>query len=318
MRPMTKADIPAWNRLLADIEEVERSGEHYNEADLAEEMDNPDIELGKDMVAAFDGEQMVGYFSVYPRAAGAQCHKIMLEGAVHPQWRGQGVGTRLARAMMDRAEQVHAEQHPDVPVGYALSGRSSDHEQADLLAGLGLRPERWTFLMRAKLDEVAVPPPLPDGFLLKRYETTMAADLLAAHNAAFDDSPLFTSWSEGMWKQWVTESRAFRPEHSFVLLDETAPTKIAAYVQTSEFDAYYEMTGRREAYVAKVGTLAAYRGRGLASTLLGHALVAYREACYEEASLDVDSENPTGALGIYQRAGFVVESKRTDYSLTTT
>ena len=37
----------------------------------------------------------------------------------------------------------------------------------------------------------------------------------------------------------------------------------------------------------------------------------------DEASLDVDSENPTGALGVYQRAGFQVEAKRTDYSLRT-
>ena len=36
----------------------------------------------------------------------------------------------------------------------------------------------------------------------------------------------------------------------------------------------------------------------------------------DEASLDVDSENPTGALGVYQRAGFAVESRWTNYFLT--
>ena len=52
----------------------------------------------------------------------------------------------------------------------------------------------------------------------------------------------------------------------------------------------------------------------MASTLLSHALAEYRSAGYAEASLDVDSENPTGALGIYERAGFVVESRWTDYA----
>jgi len=42
----------------------------------------------------------------------------------------------------------------------------------------------------------------------------------------------------------------------------------------------------------------------------------YAEAGYDEASLDVDSENPTGALGVYQRAGFEVESRWTNYFLT--
>jgi hypothetical protein len=32
--------------------------------------------------------------------------------------------------------------------------------------------------------------------------------------------------------------------------------------------------------------------------------------------LDVDAENPTGALGVYRRAGFEVESRWTSYFLT--
>ena len=118
-----------------------------------------------------------------------------------------------------------------------------------------------------------------------------------------------------MWKHWVTESRNFRPQHSFVVVDKEIPAQIAAYVQTNEFDAYFEMTGKREAYVAKLGTRREYRGRGLASTLLQHCMKAYEEAGYAEAALDVDSENPTGALGIYERAGFTVESRRTDYAM---
>jgi mycothiol synthase len=49
--------------------------------------------------------------------------------------------------------------------------------------------------------------------------------------------------------------------------------------------------------------------------MLRHALVRYREAGFDESSLDVDSENPTGALGIYERAGFEVESRWTNYAL---
>ncbi len=119
-----------------------------------------------------------------------------------------------------------------------------------------------------------------------------------------------------MWRQWVTGSRSFRPEHSYLVLDPGRAGRIAAYVQTNEYDAYQRVTGRREAYVSKVGTRREYRGRGLATALLQHCLRAYREAGYDEAALDVDSANPTGALGVYHRAGFVIESRRTDYSLT--
>lgn len=315
LRALTTADIPAWNRLLAAIERVEKTGDHYNEADLAEEMANPDIELGKDLLGAFDGDRLVGYFCVYPRGAGSEYHKIALEGAVDPQWRGRGVGTQLAMAMMTRAAVVHAARHPELPALYALSGMSGSLEQADLMVAVGLQPERWNFSMRALLDDVTPPPTVPEGFELKRYDAAMAGDLHAAHNAEFLDHPHFTPWSDRMWKQWVTESRNFRPEHSFVLLDSKALGKIASYVQTDEFDASFEATGRREADIGKVGALRAYRGRGLASTLLQHCLQAYKEAGYDEASLDVDSANPTGVLGIYERAGFVIKSKRADYTL---
>lgn len=313
LRGLARADIAAWNRLLADVEEADNTGEHYNEADLAEEMDNPDITLGRDLVGAFVGEQLVGYFGVYPRSASEDYHKVSMEGTVHPAWRGQGVGSRLAEAMVLRAEQAHEERFPGSPALYALTGLSADHDQARLMAGVGLRPERWTFVMRADLSIPVEPVVLPEGYQLRTYDASLDRAMHDAHNAAFLDHPNFTPWTDAMWKQWVTGSRSFRPQLSYVVVDPTAPDQVAAYVQTNEYDAYFEATSRREAYIGKVGTRREHRGRGLASSLLRHCLAAYREAGYDESSLDVDSENPTGALGIYERAGFVVESRRTDY-----
>jgi mycothiol synthase len=43
---------------------------------------------------------------------------------------------------------------------------------------------------------------------------------------------------------------------------------------------------------------------------------ACRAAGYDEAALAVDSENPTGALGVYRRVGFAVESRWTNYAMT--
>ena len=313
LRALTRADIPGWNRLLAAIEKVEHSGDHYNEADLHEEMDNPDIEPGKDMVGAFDGDDLVGYFIVYSRSVGAENHKVHLEGAVHPGRRGQGIGTRLAAAMLARGEEVHEAQHPGVPALYLVSGMSDNEAQADLMASIGLTPERWNFVMRAELGEVSAPAQLPDGLEVRRYDASVAQPMFEAHNIVFLDHPNFTAWTEVMWKQWVTDSRNFRPDLSFVVVDQETPEQLVAYVQTNEFDAYLEATGRREAYIGKLGTRREYRGRGVATVLLRHCLRAYREAGYDLASLDVDSENPTGALGVYERAGFVVESRRTDY-----
>lgn len=316
LRALTREDIPAWNRLLAAVEAVDAVGEHYDEADLEEELANPDIEVGKDVVGAYDGEELVGFFQVYPRSSDGAHQKTIVHGATHPAHRGRGLGGLLVEHMLARADEVHAEKRPDLPAKLTLTGRSDDAAQQDLLGRFGLLPERWSFVMRADLHGgLPGPEPLAEGLVLRRYDDSLADALLAAHNEAFQDHPNFAPWTEVMWKQWVTGSRSFRPEVSFVVREPDAPERVVAYVQSAEWEANFAATGRREAYVGKVGTLRAFRGRGLATTLLRHALVAYRDAGYDEASLIVDSENPTGALGVYRRAGFEVETRMTDYTL---
>ena len=314
LRPLTTADIPILAQHLAAVEAVDRSGEHYNADDLVEEFANPDIEVGKDIVGAFDGDTLVGYFSVYPRSA-TDTQRVHLEGSVDPARRGEGIGTRLVEAMIARADEVHTERHPDLPARYTLSAPSANTAQEELLGTFGLVPERWNFQMRIQLGALGPQRELPKGLETRRYEASYAAAVHAAHNEAFADLPNFTPATDVMWRHWVTDSRNFRPELSLVVVETSRAERVVAYLQSYEYDAYFQATGRREAYIGRLGTLREFRGRGLASALLRHALALYREAGFEEASLDVDSENPTGALGVYRRAGFAVESRWTNYAL---
>src|SRR4051794_5585374 len=316
LRPLARSDVAAWADLLAAIEEVDRTGEHYAAADLAEEMANPGVAVGKDFVGAFDaGGQLVGYYSVLPRGVAEGHYTVEMQGSVLPAHRGKGIGTLLVGGMAQRAVQARDERRPDLPARLVFTGLSSDVAQAELLAFVGMRAERWTFTMRTPLDAIPPAPPLPPGYRLRGYDGSMTDALRQAHNTAFLDHPNFIAWSESMWRQLVTDSRSFRPDLCFVVSADGA-NEILAYLQTAEFDADLAATGRREAYVGKVGTLRGHRGKGLATALLGHALHAYRDAGYDVASLAVDSENPTGALGVYRRAGFAVESRFTNYVST--
>ena len=316
LRPLTRDDIPGWAALLAAVEKVENTGEHFSAEDLAEEMDNPDTEVGKDFVGAFDGDTQVGYFSVMPRGVTDGAYKVHVEGSVHPDRRGEGIGTELVGAMVTRAVAAARERRADLPSRLTATGMSTNTAQEELLTDLGMSGERWNFVMRTSLSDLSDPLPLADGYEFWPYDDQMALPLLEAHNLAFGAfHPNFTPWTETMWKQWVTGSRSFRPAVSFVVVP-TGSDQIVGYVTSHEYEAYFDATGQREAYVAKVGVHPEHRGRGIAGALLGHCLEAYAAAGYDEASLDVDSENPTGALGVYQRAGFEVETRWTNYFLT--
>lgn len=311
-RPLDKADIPDLAKLYAAAEAIDDTGEYYNESDLEEEFDNPDIELGKDIVGAYDGDQLVGYWSVMARKS-TEDRKAYGFGTTHPDRRGRGIGAELCRAMLRRADEIRATGAG--PLRVLVSGLATNEGQAALMSDFGLEPERWSFAMRVALggDADLSAPAMPNGYSVRRYQPDDAEPWRVAHNLAFLDHPNFTVWDESEWKQWVTGSRNFRPDVSFLVTPDGQPDRIAAYVQTQEFDAFTEVTGRREAYVAKVGTLPDHRGKGLATILLRHCLAAYQRAGYDEASLDVDSMNPTGALGIYERAGFSTERRFATY-----
>lgn len=305
--------VPALAKLHQAAEAVDDTGEHYNEDDLAEELENPDLELGEDVIGAYDGDELVGYCLVMARRAGDN-RKAYVFGMTHPDRRGEGIGTRLAEAMLARAEEMRGGS----PLKLVCTVLATNTAQCELLASFGLAPDRWQFGMRTTLADRVEVPPVPAGYAVRHYQPSDEEPWLAVHNEAFRDHPNFSMWELSEWRQWVTTSRNFRSELSFFLTPEGDPGCIAAYVQTNEYDAYEQATGRREAYVAKVGTLPAHRGRGLAGWLLRHCLAAYRAAGFDESSLDVDSMNPTGALGIYERAGFETERRFATYARTLT
>ena len=56
-----------------------------------------------------------------------------------------------------------------------------------------------------------------------------------------------------------------------------------------------------------------WRRRGLAQAIVTRSLVALRERGMDHAMLGVDADNPNGAVGVYERAGFFVVNTSTAY-----
>ncbi len=311
-RPLGVADVAAWNALLARAEEVDRTGEHYNEADLAEELADP-ATGPDDRRACWDESRMVAFAGIRPREAITDHWRIEGEGTVDPEYRGRGLGTHGVAWARDRAVTLQRERHPEVELRFQIGGYLAREDQVALLEAAGLQAVNWSATMRAHLDRIELPDqPIrwPAGYRLIDYDRAVSTATMAAHNVAFQDHWGFVPWTSTMWEQWVDGSRNSRFGLSWVLVPDgpVGDVSVGAYVLTSEFDAYEQATGRREAYLAKIGVRRELRGRGIATNLLRHALSAYRAEGFHESSLDVDTNNPTGAFGLYERAGYQVET----------
>jgi ribosomal protein S18 acetylase RimI-like enzyme len=74
-----------------------------------------------------------------------------------------------------------------------------------------------------------------------------------------------------------------------------------------------EALGVRRGWLGRVSVRRPWRRRGLASALIVAALTGLRDAGMRDAMLGVDSENPSGALHLYESLGFVTVEHATTY-----
>ena len=213
-RNLTHDDLPAWTDLLARAEAVDQTGEHYDEGDLREELDDP--ETGPlDRIGAFTDDTMVAFAGVRIRGEGDGELHVHGEGAVDPAWRQRGLGTHGVGWLLERARAVQAEQAPDrrcvVRVGAQLDGA----DQVDILERAELTAVNWSAVMRVMLDDREfAEPSWPEGVRVVPYDASWSERMHAAHNAAFADHWGFVPWSDELWRQYVTGSKSFRPELS--------------------------------------------------------------------------------------------------------
>jgi mycothiol synthase len=311
-RPLTRADIPAWVRLLAAVEAADRTGEHYDGADLTEEMADAGLDVTRDTIGLVrpDGE-LAGYGVVRAPRAVRDVDRIYLEGAIHPGHRRCGAGQRLLRWLEDRAAQAHQARFPQLPGEYEAGPFGHVAGTVALLDRAGYTPVRWWNVMRQDLPE---PPaerrPVPAGLHLCPYDPARDDAVRRAHNEAFAGHWGSSERDPAEWAQWFTGQRAFQAASSFLAVDGE---EIAGYVLSYFWAAEAAATGVPEGYIGQLGTRPAWRGRGVASALLGHTLRAFHAAGYRRASLDVDTDNASGALGLYQRHGFAVDTRRVTY-----
>lgn len=310
-RALSRAEIPAVAELLAASERVDSTSEHYDAADLAEEFDDEALDLAMDSVAVLDGQQLVGMGVARIRGLVGDVHVVELWGTVRPSHRGEGIGRGILARQLHRAAALHVERHPDMSGRIVV--RPYDHcpDHVQLVKAAGLTPLRHWFDMEHDLaDPLPDVPPLAADLTAAPYDAARDEELRLVHNEAFAASFGAVEQDGESWAQWFTGSRAFRPDLSRVVLHDG---RLVAFLLSYFYEADAVADGRTEGWIGQVGTLPAFRRRGIATALISEALRAYQAAGFSRAALDVDGESDIGGLAIYSRLGFRVARKRTSF-----
>ena len=265
-----------------------------------------------DFTGFFDGDRLVAGGWVARRAHADAVHWMIADGVVHPEYRGRGIGTELLRWHQRLAPVIHERFFPGLPLELSISAMGGNAGALELFAREGYAPERWFFEMRRPQGLAVREPRLPEGLEIETLTPEMHEPLRVLHNEVFVDHWRGTEQGEEEWGHWLAQEK-MRPELSFLLRDAENGA-VAGFLVSSFSEAEFEDTGVRDIHFNLIGTVRAHRRRGVASALIAHAVRESRSQGYQTASLGVDAENPTGALGVYERNGFACEAKSVIYN----
>ena len=261
------------------------------------------------VVAAVDGEPIAyGWTMWVDTTDGARDYAT--RGHVHPDWRRRGVGTAILRhneAHIRALASSHETERRRFYTAFAMERRLG---AVALVEGNGYEPVRWFFdMVRPTLDDIAVPD-LPDGIEIRPVAgRAHLRQLFDADVEAFADHWGGFDASDASFEQWLADPD-YDPALFMVAWDGD---QIAGAVANVIAHKENEELGRRRGLLDSVFVRRPWRGRGLAAALVGRSLALLRDKGMDSAWLGVDADNPTGALRLYENAGFVVDERSTAY-----
>lgn len=313
-RPLERADADALFALLQAIEDADRPPYRTDRDEVGEKFDGAWKDVARDTLGGFDDAGVLrAYGLAEVRPGDSTTVRAFLDGGVHPDLRGRGIGRELLAWQVGRGRQKLAESGKDLPARVAVFVDDDAAATRRLLDRAGFAPRRWYRAMRRDLAQPLPTVQLDAGLRVVPWSPDLDERVRLAHNDAFRDHwgsepATAESWTSGRAKFW--------PAWSFLALDENgAEPVVAAYALSGRYEQDWAVLGYTTGYTETLGVRRAYRGRRLAPALLAASMAAFRADGIEYAELDVDSENPSGAHGLYARLGYEVTSGSVLYSI---
>lgn len=311
-RALRADDVAPVAAVLAAAEQVDDTGEYPDAEDLIEWWTGWDLDLDRDGVAVCDAAGLVvGYATVMAPRNFRGTFDVYLEGRLRPDQRGKGAGRALLRWQLLRGGELHAERQPAETVRLTVAVPERMTSLEALARRAGLRAERWFRRMQRPLTDLPEPREVPEVDLLP-FGWDRDDEVRRAHNVCFAEHHGSAERDAATWQSMFTGQRSFRPDLSVMAIEDGA---VVGYVLAYVYEADTSATGIKDTYLGQIGVLPHVRGRGLASAVVTAALRAGSEQDCTRASLEVDTENVTGALRLYESLGFVTVRTTVSWSV---
>jgi ribosomal protein S18 acetylase RimI-like enzyme len=170
----------------------------------------------------------------------------------------------------------------------------------------GYAPIRYSFRMLVELEDEPPAPSFPDGIGVRVMRPGEERAVYEAAMDSFADHWGFHPDPFDSWRRWNLERDGSRPDLWWLALDGDDIAGIC-------LDRFADDGDPAHGYVHILGVRRAWRRRGLGEALLRHSFRDFWQRGCRRVSLDVDGENTTGAVRLYERVGMQVVRRMDTY-----
>ena len=241
-----------------------------------------------------DGEKMQG-------------HSI---GHVHIDYRGQGLGTQLLDWLSECAKKIKPVGEENSPIQLLTSCRGFMEDRIALFEDQGFAPVRYALKMRCDLTSSFLAHELPKNIRIKRWTEEQDDRMRRLFNLAFKENWGVGEVDPDEWRKRFISTPHFAADLTYLAyFDDT----LVGFCLTEHHAERNTQTNLNEAWMEAIAVHPDWRGGGIASGMMTHAMEKYREVGFTHAGLDVDADNITNALSLYKKLGFVEVSREIIY-----
>jgi len=225
-----------------------------------------------------------------------------------PAWRNKGIEEAMIQWCENRLQQI-AQPHPqDSQRFFQTDSNDQNTRFAELIKNMGYEPIRYSISMSRPLEEIPQAN-LPDGIEVRRVDPQDVRKIWDASIEAFRDH-----WGFSMPKEedfiGYKGSKYFQPDlWQVAWKGDQVVGSVMNYIDHD----YNQKFNRQRGWTEEITTHRYWRRRGIARALIVRSMHMHKAKGMTEVALGVDTNNPTGALKLYQSLGYKKERSWTIY-----
>ncbi len=303
--------MPRMADLVNYIDSVERVDETTSPDELRQWFTSPSIDAQNNIRAWEDADGRLVAFALVATLAPTE---TSVDGRmpfyIHPDVAQSGLSDEVI-AWGESRLRDHGARF-GVPCILYSGALESNKSRREALERNGFTIARYFFVMHRPLDEPIEEPQLPEGFTLSNVaEHTEIDGWVDMHNLSFIDHWSFHPLTAERRAHFLKDPQ-YKPEGGLLAIapDGTFASYADCYIDVG----HNERAGKSEGWIGTLGTRRGYRKMGLGRAMLLAGLHWLKSQGLNTGVLDVDAENPTGALRLYESAGFRTVKTEVVYS----